>query len=106
MYANNYLLPLCWEQLNEKTTDEKRMLVAETCATLAPHIYNDMRSSLIFSILKQLIEEETCDSVRACAVRSLAILINYINDEKKFPQVNIHSSSEPSKTLTINPPII
>ena len=87
MYANNYLLPLCWEQLNEKKTDEKRMLVAEACAVLAPHIYNDMRSSLIFSILKQIIEEEACDAVRVCAVRSLALLINYINDEKKFTQV-------------------
>lgn len=90
MYANNYLLPLCWEQLNnEKKTDEKRMLVAEACALLAPHIYNDIRSSLIFSLLKQMIEEETSDAVRACAVKSLAILINYINDEKKFPQVNV-----------------
>lgn len=88
MYVNNYLLPLCWEQLNDKKTDEKRMLVAEACALLAPHIYNDIRSSLMFSILKQIIEEETCPLVRACAVKSLAILINYINDEKKFIQVN------------------
>lgn len=87
MYANNYLLPLCSEQLNGKTTDEKRMLVAEACAAFAPHIYNDMRSSLIFSIVKQIIEEETCDAVRVCAVRSLSILINYINDEKKFSLV-------------------
>lgn len=65
------------------------MLVAEACAFFAPHIYNDMRSSLIFSILKQIIEEETSDPVRVCAVRSLAILVNYINDEKKFAQVSI-----------------
>jgi hypothetical protein len=86
MYVNNYLLPLCWEQLNDKS-DEKRMLVAEACALLAPYIYNDIRSSLMFSILKQIIEEETSVLVRVCAVKSLAILLNYISDEKKFAQV-------------------
>lgn len=84
--VNNHLLPQCWEQLDNKY-DERRMLVAEACALLAPHIYNDMRSSLMFSILKQLIEQDKSDMVRVCAANSLSILINYIKDEHKFNQV-------------------
>ena len=87
MCVNNYLLPLCWEQINEKN-EERRMLVAEACALLAPHIYMDMRSSLMFSIIKQIIEQEKNESVRACAAKSLATLINYIKDEQKFIQVD------------------
>lgn len=85
IYVNNYLLSQCWEQLNDKL-DERRILVAEACASLAPHIYNDMRSSLMFSILKHLIEQETSEQVRICSVKSLAILVNYIKDEQKFFQ--------------------
>ena len=84
--VSNHLLPQCWEQLNDKH-DEKRMLVAEACNKLAPFIYNDMRSSLMFSILKQIIEQEKSDAVRVCAAQSLSILINYIKDEQKFIQV-------------------
>ncbi len=89
MSVNNYLLPQCWQNLNDKS-DERRMLIAEACAHLAPHIYNDIRSSLIFSILKEIIEEEKSHAVRACATRSLAMLINYLNDEQKFNQVILH----------------
>jgi hypothetical protein len=88
--ANNYLLPQCWEQLNDRN-EEKRMLVAEACSRLAPFIYNEMRSSLMFSILKQIIEQEKCDSVRISAAKSLSILINYIKDEQKFIQVRMKS---------------
>jgi hypothetical protein len=86
MYVNNYLLPLCWEQLNDKN-EEKRMLVAEACAVLAPHIYSEMRSSLMFSILNQIIDQEKSELVRISAAKSLSILINYIKDERKFNQV-------------------
>lgn len=85
MYVNNYLLPQCWEQLNDKS-EERRMLVAEACASLAPHIYMEMRSSLMFSIIKQIIEQEKSDLVRLSAVKSLSILINYLKDERKFIQ--------------------
>lgn len=84
--ANSYLLPQCWEQLNDKN-EEKRMLVAEACSRLAPFIYNEMRSSLMFSILKQIVEQEKSESVRICAAQSLSLLINYIKDEQKFIQV-------------------
>jgi hypothetical protein len=88
MYVNNHLLPLCWEQLSARV-DEKRMLVAEACSTLAPHIYNDIRTSLMFSILKQIVEQESGGSestVRVCSVKSLATLVNYMRDEQKFAQ--------------------
>jgi hypothetical protein len=88
MYVNSYLLPLLWEQINDqkRISEEKRMLIAEACSTLAPCLYNDIRNSLMFSILKQIIELETNEMVRACAIRSLSLLINYLNDEKKFQQ--------------------
>jgi len=85
MCVNNYLLPQCWEQINDKN-EERRMLVAEACAILAPHIYTEMRSSLMFSILKEIIEQENCEAVKVCAAKSFAILINYINDPNKFNQ--------------------
>lgn len=85
MCVNNYLLPQCWEQINDKS-EERRMLVAEACAILAPHIYTEMRSSLMFSILKEIIEQEKSEAVRVCAAKSFAILINYINDHNKFNQ--------------------
>ena len=87
MCVNNHLLPQCWEQINDRN-EERRMLVAEACALLAPHIYTEMRSSLMFSILKEIIEQEKCESVRICAAKSLSILINYIKDVQKFSQVN------------------
>ncbi|CAF0796504.1 unnamed protein product [Brachionus calyciflorus] len=85
IYVNNYLLPQCWEQLNDKI-DERRILVAEACSVLAPYIYNDIRSSLMFSILKQLIQQETVETVKISAIKSLSILINHISDENKFQQ--------------------
>ena len=63
------------------------MLFAEACAVLAPHIYTEMRSSLMFSILNQIIEQEKSDLVKLSAVKSLSILINYIKDDRKFYQV-------------------
>ncbi len=86
MCVNNYLLPQCWEQINHKN-EERRMLVAEACALLAPHIYTEMRSSLMFSIVKEIIEQEKSEQVRISAAKSLSILINYIKDEQKFNQV-------------------
>ena len=86
MYVNNYLLPLCWEQLSDKS-EEKRMLIAEACSTLSPYIYNDIRNSLMFSILKQIIEQENSEAVRICTVKSLSILTNHLKDEQKFTQV-------------------
>ncbi len=91
MCVNNYLLPQCWEQINHKS-EERRMLVAEACAVLAPHIYTEMRSSLMFSILKEVIEQEKSEQVRVSAAKSLAILINYIKDEQKFNQVSGQSN--------------
>lgn len=88
-YVQNYLLPLCWEQLNEKPSEEKRIFIAEACSTLAPHIYNDIRNSLMFSILKQIMEHDSSELVRVHTVKSFAILINYLRDEQKFVHVSV-----------------
>ncbi len=92
--VNNFLLSECWEQINDKN-EERRILVAESCFILAPYINADMRSSLMFSILKQIIELEKSDLVREHAVKSLSILINYIKDEQKFIQVISYIFVEP-----------
>jgi hypothetical protein len=85
MCINNQLLPLCWEQINDEN-EERRIMIAQACSTLAPYIDSEMRSSLLFSILKQIIEEDKSDNVRLYASKSLAILINYIHDKNKYSQ--------------------
>jgi hypothetical protein len=85
-YVNSELLPKCWEQINEKS-QEKRLMIAESCAILAPFISIDMRSSLMFSIAKHIIEQEKCEIVRICAAKSFSILINYIKEKHKLNQV-------------------
>ena len=66
--VNNELLPQCWEQINDKN-DERRMMIAQACSVLAPHIYMQMRSSLMFSIAKQMIEHEKCGLVNAIVLK-------------------------------------
>jgi hypothetical protein len=85
--VNSELLPKCWEEINEKS-EEKRLMIAESCATLAPFISIDMRSSLMFSIAKHIIEQEKSEMVRVCAAKSFSILINYVKEKHKLNQVN------------------
>ncbi len=51
------LLPQLWEQIDHKYP-ERRLLVAETCAVSMPYIPLPLISSLIFSILQQLVMED------------------------------------------------
>jgi hypothetical protein len=50
------LMPQIWEQLSHKYV-ERRILIAETCTWLLPHIPEELRNSLVYSILIQLIED-------------------------------------------------
>lgn len=77
------LLPQCWEQINHKY-DERRILVAETCGTLMPYIPSSLRCSLLLSMLTQLALEDREPEVRCAAIRSLAVLVLYLEDEIKF----------------------
>ncbi len=47
------------EQLNNKH-EERRVLVAESCGSLAPFVREELRASLILSIILQLVDDKRC----------------------------------------------
>ncbi|CAL1596811.1 unnamed protein product [Knipowitschia caucasica] len=79
------LLPQCWEQINHKYP-ERRLLVAEACGALAPYLPKEIRSSLVLSMLQQMLSDDKADMVREAVVKSLAILMGYIDDADKYSQ--------------------
>ncbi|XP_039609274.1 RAB11-binding protein RELCH homolog isoform X4 [Polypterus senegalus] len=79
------LLPQCWEQINHKYP-ERRLLVAESCGALAPYLPKEIRSSLVLSMLQQMLTEDKADMVREAVVKSLGIIMGYIDDTDKYVQ--------------------
>ncbi|XP_016140952.1 lisH domain and HEAT repeat-containing protein KIAA1468 homolog isoform X4 [Sinocyclocheilus grahami] len=91
------LLPQCWEQINHKYP-ERRLLVAEACGALAPylpsvmkclmftHFLKEIRSSLVLSMLQQMLAEDKADMVREAVVKSLGIIMGFIDDPDKYSQ--------------------
>ncbi|KAJ8413477.1 hypothetical protein AAFF_G00094730 [Aldrovandia affinis] len=79
------LLPQCWEQINHKYP-ERRLLVAESCGALAPYLPKEIRSSLVLSMLQQMLSEDKADMVREAVVKSLGIIMGYIDDPDKYTQ--------------------
>ncbi|XP_019724979.1 RAB11-binding protein RELCH homolog isoform X1 [Hippocampus comes] len=79
------LLPQCWEQINHKYP-ERRLLVAESCGALAPYFPKEIRSSLVLSMLQQMLAEDKADMVREAVVKSLGIIMGYIDDANKYSQ--------------------
>ncbi|XP_037012296.1 RAB11-binding protein RELCH isoform X8 [Artibeus jamaicensis] len=79
------LLPQCWEQINHKYP-ERRLLVAESCGALAPYLPKEIRSSLVLSMLQQMLMEDKADLVREAVIRSLGIIMGYIDDPDKYQQ--------------------
>ncbi|XP_066502606.1 RAB11-binding protein RELCH homolog isoform X2 [Hoplias malabaricus] len=79
------LLPQCWEQINHKYP-ERRLLVAESCGALAPYLPKEIRSSLVLSMLQQMLAEDKADMVREAVVKSLGIIMGYIDDPDKHSQ--------------------
>ncbi|XP_037612641.1 RAB11-binding protein RELCH homolog isoform X3 [Sebastes umbrosus] len=79
------LLPQCWEQINHKYP-ERRLLVAESCGALAPYLPKEIRSSLVLSMLQQMLAEDKADMVREAVVKSLGIIMGYIDDADKYSQ--------------------
>lgn len=78
------LLPQCLEQLAQRST-ERRIMVAETCALLVPHVSAAMRSSLLMSILQQLLSDRD-PAVREAAVMALAVIVARCDDADKYAQ--------------------
>ncbi|CAH1780279.1 unnamed protein product, partial [Owenia fusiformis] len=79
------LLPQCWEQINHKYS-ERRLLVAEACGALAPYLPNEIRSSLVLSMLQQMLMDDKSEEVREAVVRSLGLLMGFIDDKDKYNQ--------------------
>ncbi|XP_065114153.1 RAB11-binding protein RELCH homolog isoform X1 [Paramisgurnus dabryanus] len=83
------LLPQCWEQINHKYP-ERRLLVAEACGALAPYlpvcVQKEIRSSLVLSMLQQMLAEDKADMVREAVVKSLGVIMGYIDDPDKYSQ--------------------
>jgi hypothetical protein len=79
------LLPQCWEQIAHKHV-ERRLLVAEACGALTPHVPAELRSSLILSMLQQMLEDGS-EEVREATVRSFGVLVGFVEDADKYPPV-------------------
>ncbi|XP_071784644.1 RAB11-binding protein RELCH homolog [Asterias amurensis] len=82
--AEAELLPQCWEQITHKF-QERRQLVAESCGALAPYLPREIRSSLVLSMLQQLLQDKT-DCVREVAVRSVGLVFALTEDTDKYNQ--------------------
>ena len=80
------LLPQCWEQITHKYA-ERRLLVAEACGALAPYLPSEIRSSLVLSMLQQMLEEDKVEEVREAVVRSLGLVYGFIDTVDKYIQV-------------------
>ncbi|KAM9416858.1 RAB11-binding protein RELCH homolog isoform 13-T13 [Salvelinus alpinus] len=76
---------LAKREINHKYS-ERRLLVAEACGALAPYLPKEIRSSLVLSMLQQMLAEDKADMVREAVVKSLAIIMGYIDDPDKYSQ--------------------
>ena len=52
----------------------------------------DIRVSLIFSMLQQMLVEDKCDQVRSACCKSLAMVVNEIDDESRLSPVRKYST--------------
>jgi hypothetical protein len=75
----NELLPQCWEQIDHKYP-ERRILVADTCGSLAGYVSGALRASLLLSMMTQLINDKV-DDVRVGVAKNLARLIQNFEEE-------------------------
>ncbi|KAG8189556.1 hypothetical protein JTE90_026600 [Oedothorax gibbosus] len=81
------LLPQCWEQITHRYM-ERRLLVSESCGVLAPYVMSGIRSSLLLSMLQQMLHEDKDDLVRETVVKNLALLLLYVDDVDKFTKAS------------------
>ncbi|XP_059148848.1 RAB11-binding protein RELCH-like isoform X1 [Physella acuta] len=79
------LLPQCWEQIGHKFV-ERRLLVAEACGALASYLPAEIRSSLVLSMLQQMMMDDRDEEVREAVVKSLGLLMGFICDADKYMQ--------------------
>ncbi|XP_034934271.1 RAB11-binding protein RELCH homolog [Chelonus insularis] len=79
------IITLCWEQ-SQHQYPERRLLAVECCSALAPYASNEIRNSLITSMLQQILLEDKESAVRAKVVHSLSLLIMLTDDTDKYFQ--------------------
>lgn len=79
------LLPQWWEQIGHKYV-ERRLLVAEACGGLAPYLPDYIRSSLVWSMLKQMLSDDRNEAVREAVTKSLALVVAFIENADKYEQ--------------------
>ncbi|XP_063951492.1 RAB11-binding protein RELCH-like isoform X1 [Lytechinus pictus] len=82
--AESELLPQCWEQITHKYL-ERRLLVAESCGALSPYLPKEICSSLVLSMLQQMLEDRA-EEIRGSAVKSLGLVFSLIDDTDKYNQ--------------------
>ncbi|XP_067652799.1 RAB11-binding protein RELCH homolog [Haliotis asinina] len=101
------LLPQCWEQISHKYV-ERRLLVAEACGALASYLSHEIRSSLLMSMLTQMLRDDKDDDVREAVIKSLGLLTGFICDTDKFAQgsellkIGLRDSSEKVQQATLH----
>lgn len=54
---------------------------------LSVSLQKEIRSSLVLSMLQQMLAEDKADMVREAVVKSLGIIMGYIDDPDKYSQV-------------------
>ncbi|KYQ57830.1 hypothetical protein ALC60_03186 [Trachymyrmex zeteki] len=79
------ILTICWEQSQHKYP-ERRLLAVECCSVLASYTSASIRSSLMLSMLQQMLLEDKDPVVRTSVVKSLALLIALMDDPDKYFQ--------------------
>uniref|UniRef100_A0A915IHS6 LisH domain-containing protein n=1 Tax=Romanomermis culicivorax TaxID=13658 RepID=A0A915IHS6_ROMCU len=79
------LLPQLWEQITDKSV-ERRLLIVEICGALVPHLPPGLISSLLLSILTQLLDDNS-EQVKEATIKSLALVCAYIEDQDKFQSI-------------------
>jgi hypothetical protein len=87
MRTETELLPQCWEQIDHKY-EERRLLVAQSCGELGQLVGSEMRTSLILSILQQLVDDPT-PVVREAAAHNLALLLPLFSNMDKYSKVSL-----------------
>lgn len=50
-------------------------------------LQKEIRSSLVLSMLQQMLAEDKADMVREAVIKSLGIIMGYIDDPDKYSQV-------------------
>lgn len=101
------LLPQCWEQLTHKYI-ERRLLVAQSTAALAPYTPPSLRNSLLLSMLLQLLAPggEKDFRVREAALISLSLVVTYLDDCSKLSvlvDTLLHCLENPGSTTDASP---